>query len=75
MAVLDHFGYKTQPIRDYDDPLWFDRDGFIPWLEHIKDHRRLHMIKDPSVKGDKDKKLQVTNEKIQSELNTKVRKG
>ena len=75
MAVLDHFGYKTQPIRDYDDPLWFDRDGFIAWLEHIKDNRRLHMIKDPSIKGDKDKKFQVTSEKIKSELGGKVRKG
>ena len=75
MAVLDHFGYKTQPIQDYDDPLWFDRDGFIAWLEHIKDHRRLHMIKDPSVRGEKDKNFQVTSEKIKADLGAKVRKG
>ena len=46
MAILDHFGYSTHPMEDYDDPLWYNRDDFRPWLEHIKDSKRLIIIDD-----------------------------
>ena len=74
MAILDHFGYWAQPLRDFDDPLWFDKDSFVPWLEHIKDNRRLHLIRDPSVEGDVNKKLQVSKKKIESGLGLKIKK-
>lgn len=68
MAILDHFGYKVQPLRDHEDPLWFDKDAFLPWLEHVKENRKLHIIRDSSVEGETNKKLQVTKEKIKSKL-------
>ena len=73
MAILDHFGYRAHPLRDHDDPLWFDRDGFIPWLEHVKENKRLHMIGDRSVEGETNKKFQVTKKKIESKLKSAVK--
>ena len=73
MAILDHFGYRAHPLRDHDDPLWFDRDGFIPWLEHVKENKRLHMIGDRSVEGETNKKFQVTKKKIESKLKSPVK--
>ena len=46
MSILDHFGHLTHPVEDYDDPLWYNRDVFKPWLEHIKDSKRLIIIDD-----------------------------
>ena len=73
MAILDHFGYRAHPLRDHDDPLWFDRDGFIPWLEHVKENKRLHMIGDRSVEGETNKKFQVTKKKIESKLKSSIK--
>ena len=73
MVILDHFGYRAHPLRDHDDPLWFDRDGFIPWLEHVKENKRLHIIGDRSVEGETNKKFQVTKRKIESKLKSAVK--
>ena len=59
MAIVDHFGYYTQPLRSHADPLWFQRMDFMPWL---------HIIKDPSVSGDLNKRLQCTEEKIKAQM-------
>ena len=79
MAILDHFGYLTHPVEDYDDPLWYNRDDFKPWLEHIKDSKRLIIIDDSaaSPKSSKPdvthKKLQVTSDKIKAKSRREVR--
>ena len=78
MAILDHFGYVTHPVEDYDDPLWYNQDDFKPWLEHIKDSKRLVIIDDsanpklnkPDVTH---KKLQVTSDKIKAKSRREVR--
>ena len=79
MAILDHFGYSTHPMEDYDDPLWYNRDDFRPWLEHIKDSKRLIIIDDsaaspkPSKPDVINKKLQVTSDKIKAKSGREVR--
>ena len=71
---MDHFGYYTQPLRSHADPLWFQRMDFMPWLEYMKEQKRLHIIKDPSVSGDLNKRLQCTEEKIKAQMkNVKVK--
>ena len=71
---MDHFGYYTQPLRSHADPLWFRRGDFMPWLEYMKEQKRLHIIKDPSVSGDLNKRLQCTEEKIKAQMkSTKVK--
>ena len=47
---------------------------FMPWLEYMKEQKRLHIIKDPSVSGDLNKRLQCTEEKIKAQMkNMKVK--
>ena len=71
---MDHFGYYTQPLRSHADPLWFRRMDFMPWLEYMKEQKRLHIIKDPSVSGDLNKRLQCMEEKIKAQMkNMKVK--
>ena len=66
-------------MEDYDDPLWHNRDDFRPWLEHIKDSKRLIIIDDSaaSPKPNKpdviNKKLQVTSDKIKAKSGREVR--
>ena len=71
---MDHFGYYTQPLRSHADPLWFRRMDFMPWLEYMKEQKRLHIIKDPSISGDLNKRLQCTEEKIKAQMkNMKIK--
>ena len=71
---MDHFGYYTQPLRSHAGPLWFRRMDFMPWLEYMKEQKRLHIIKDPSVSGGLNKRLQCTEEKIKAQMkNMKVK--
>ena len=66
-------------MEDYDDPLWYNRDDFRPWLEHIKDSKRLIIIDDsaaspkPSKPDAINKKLQVTSEKIKAKSGREIR--
>ena len=66
-------------MEDYDDPLWYNRDDFRPWLEHIKDSKRLIIIDDsaaspkPSKPDVFNKKLQVTSDKIKAKSGREVR--
>ena len=64
MSILDHPGYLTHPVEDHDDPLWYNRDDFKPWLEHIKDSKRLIII-DDSAASPKSSKPDVTHKKLQ----------
>ena len=81
MAILDHFGYSTHPMEDYDDPLWHNRDDFKPWLKHIEDSKRLIIIDDSaaSPKSSKPdvihKKLQVTSDKIKAKVEERLGLG
>ena len=68
MAIMDHFGYYTFPLREHDDPLWYNKEDFLPWLDHMKDNKRLHIIKHPSVAGDLNKRLSCTEKKIKAKL-------
>ena len=68
MAIMDHFGYYTYPLREHDDPLWYSKEDFLPWLDHMKDNKRLHIIKHPSVARDLNKRLSYTEKKIKSKL-------
>ena len=64
MSILDHFGYKTMPLQDHKDPLWYNRTDFLPWIEHVKDAKRLSIIDDPSAEVETlNKKLQVKMDK------------
>ena len=65
---MDHFGYYTYPLREHDDPLWYNKEDFLPWLDHMKDNKRLHIIKHPSVAGDLNKRLSCTEKKIKAKL-------
>ena len=68
MAIMDHFWYYTYPLREHADPFWYSREDYLPWLDHMKDNKRLHIIKHPSVAGDLNKRLSCTEKKIKSKL-------
>ena len=52
------------PLQDYEDPLWYNQTDFLPWIEHVKDAKRLSIIDDPSAEVETlNKKLQVKMDK------------
>ena len=62
MSILDHFGYPTKPLVEFNMLTFTDRASFMGYLNHIAERRRLEIILDPSASGPpnvKNKRVQV----------------
>ena len=64
MSILDHFGYPTKPLVEFNMLMYTDRASFMGWLNHITERRRLEIILDPSASGP----LNVKNKRVQVNL-------
>ena len=51
MSILDHFGYPTKPLVEFNMLTYTDRASFMGYLNHIAERRRLEIILDPSASG------------------------
>ena len=60
---MDHYGYSTRPLVEYNFDLFTDRASFLGWLGHMTERRRLAIILDPAASDPaktKNKRVQVT---------------
>ena len=64
MSILDHFGYPTKPLVEFNMLTYTDRASFMGYLNHISERRRLEIILDPSASGP----LNVKNKRVQVNL-------
>ena len=64
MSILDHFGYPTKPLVEFNMITFTDRASFMGYLNHIAERRRLEIILDPSASGP----LNVKNKRVQVNL-------
>ena len=62
---MDHYGYATRPLVEYNLDLYTDRASFLGWLEHVSERKRLTIILDPAASDPartKNKRVQVTSD-------------
>ena len=65
MSIMDHYGYATRPLVEYNLDLYTDRASFLGWLEHMSERRRLTITLDPDASDPartKNKRIQVTSD-------------
>ena len=65
MSIMDHYGYATRPLVEYNLDLYTDRASFLGWLEHMSERRRLTISLDPAASDPartKNKRIQVTSD-------------
>ena len=65
MSIMDHYGYATRPLVEYNLELYTDRASFLGWLEHMSERRRLTITLDPAASDStrtKNKRIQVTSD-------------
>ena len=65
MSIMDHYGYATRPLVEYNLDFYNDRASFLGWLEHVSERRRLTIILDPAASDPartKNKRVQVTSD-------------
>ena len=65
MSIMDHYGYATRPLVEYNLDFYNDRASFLGWLDHMSERRRLTIILDPAASDPartKNKRVQVTSD-------------
>ena len=48
MSIVDHYGYATRPLVEYNLDLYKERASFLGWLGHMSERRRLAITLDPA---------------------------
>ena len=62
---MDHNGYATRPLVEYNLDLYTERASFLGWLGHMSERRRLAITLDPAPSEParfKNKRVQVSEE-------------
>ena len=62
---MDHFGYSTRPLVEYNLNLYTERASFLGWLNHMSERKRLAITLDPASSEParfKNKRVQVSME-------------
>ena len=65
MSIMDHYGYATRPLVEYNLELYTNRASFLGWLEHMSERKRLTITLDPAASDPartKNKRIQVTSD-------------
>ena len=60
---MDHYGYTTRPLVEYNLDLYTERASFLGWLGHMSERRRLAITLDPAASEPsrfKNKRVQVS---------------
>ena len=65
MSIMDHFGYPTRPLVEFNLSIYTERASFLGWLNHMSERRRLAITLDPAASEParfKNKRIQVSEE-------------
>ena len=75
MSIMDHFGYSTRPLVEYNLDLYTDRASFLGWLNHMSERKRLAITLDPASSEPtrfKNKRVQVSMEHSPSKRESEI---
>ena len=65
MSIMDHFGYATRPLVEFNLSIYTERASFLGWLSHMSERKRLVITLDPAASEParfKNKRVQVSGD-------------
>ena len=75
MSIMDHFGYATRPLVEFNLNIYTDRASFLGWLNHMSERKRLAITLDPASSEParfKNKRIQASMDMIREESEPEV---
>ena len=70
MSIMDHFGYTTRPLVEFNLSIYTERASFLGWLSHMSERKRLAITLDPAASEParfKNKRIQASGDIIREE--------
>ena len=75
MSIMDHFGYPTRPLVEFNLSIYTERASFLGWLNHMSERRRLAITLDPAASEParfKNKRIQASGDLMREESEPEV---
>ena len=75
MSIMDHYGYTTRPLVEFNLSIYTERASFLGWLSHMSKRKRLAITLDPASSEParfKNKRVQASGEMIREESEPEV---
>ena len=75
MSIMDHFGYTTRPLVEFNLDIYTERASFLGWLSHMSERKRLAITLDPAASElarFKNKRIQASGDMIRGESEPEV---
>ena len=75
MSIMDHFGYPTRPLVEFNLSIYTGRASFLGWLSHMSERRRLAITLDPAASEParfKNKRIQASGDMMREESEPEV---
>ena len=75
MSIMDHFGYTTRPLVEFNLSIYTERASFLGWLSHMSERKRLAITLDPAASEParfKNKRIQASGDMIREESEPEV---
>ena len=72
---MDHFGYPTRPLVEFNLNIYTERASFLGWLNHMSERRRLAITLDPAASEParfKNKRIQASGDMMREESEPEV---
>ena len=75
MSIMDHYGYTTRPLVEFNLSIYTERASFLGWLSHMNERKRLAITLDPASSEParfKNKRVQASGDMIREESEPEV---
>ena len=75
MSIMDHFGYTTRPLVEFNLSIYTERASFLGWQSHMSKRKRLVITLDPAASEParfKNKGIQASGDMIREESEPEV---
>ena len=75
MSIMDHYGYTTRPLVEFNLSIYTERASFLGWLSHMSERKRLAITLDPASSEParfKNKRVQASGDMIREESEPEV---
>ena len=75
MSIMDHFGYTTRPLVEFNLDIYTERASFLGWLSHMSERKRLAITLDPAASEParfKNKRIQASGVMMREESEPEV---
>ena len=75
MSIMDHYGYTTRPLVEFNLSIYTERASFLGWLSHMSERKRLAITLDPASSEParfKNKRVQASGDMIREESKPEV---